>query len=58
LAQATTAAVAQGHALIDTVAAQLSERVTATGTALRIAAGGYASTDSDNAQSINTTVQI
>lgn len=58
LAQATTAAVAQGHALIDAVAAQLSARVTATGTTLRTAAGGYVSTDSGNAQSISTTVQV
>lgn len=58
LTQATTAAVAQGHALIDTVAAQLSERVSATGTTLRTAAGGYVRTDSGNAQSISTTVQV
>lgn len=58
LAQATTAAVAQGHALIDAAAVQLSERITATGTKLRTAAEGYASTDSGNAQSISTTVQV
>lgn len=56
--QATTAAVAHGHALIDTVAAQLSARVTATGTTLRTAAGMYSGTDSGNAQSISTTVQV
>lgn len=58
LTQATTAAVAQGHTLIDTVAAQLSNRVTATGAALRTAAGVYVTTDSGNAQSISTTVQV
>ncbi len=57
-AQATTAAVAHGHALIDAVAAQLSARLTATGTTLRTAAGEYVSTDSGNAQSISTTVQV
>lgn len=56
--QATTAAVAHGHALIDTVAAQLSGRATATGTTLRTAAGMYSGTDSGNAQSISTTVQV
>lgn len=58
LTQATTAAVAQGHALIAAVAARLSERAAATGTTLRTAAGKYAGTDSDNAQSISTTVQV
>ena len=58
LTQATTAAVARGHALIDAVAAQLSARVIATGTTLRTAAGEYVSTDSGNAQSISTTVQV
>jgi len=58
LTQATTAAVAHGHALIDAAAAQLASRATATGTALRTAAGEYVSTDNDNAQSISTTVQV
>ena len=58
LTQATTAAVAHGHALIDAVAAQLSARATSTGTTLRAAAEGYVSTDSGNAQSISTTVQV
>ena len=58
LTQATTAAVAQGHALIDAIAARLSERATATGTTLCTAAGKYAGTDSDSAQSISTTVQV
>jgi len=58
LTQATTAAVAQGHALIAAAAAQLAERVTATGTTLRTAAGAYTSTDSGNARSISTTVQV
>jgi hypothetical protein len=58
LTQATTAAVAQGHALIDTAAAKLSERIRATGTTLRTAAGVYATTDSGNAQSISTTVRL
>ncbi|MUL68314.1 hypothetical protein BOO86_27855 [Mycobacterium sp. CBMA 234] len=58
LTQATAAAVARGHALIDAVAAQLSGRSAATGTALRAAAGGYSTADSDNAQSISRTVQV
>lgn len=58
LTQATAAAVAHGHALIDVVAAQLSQRVTATGITLRSAAGAYVSADSGSAQSISTTVQV
>ncbi len=56
--QATAAAVAEGHALIDVVAAQLSERATATGARLRTAAGEYVSTDAVNAHSISTAVQV
>lgn len=58
LTQATAAAVARGHALTNTVAAQLSGRATATGTTLRTAAGAYVCTDGGNAQSISTTVQV
>jgi len=58
LTQPTTAAVAHGHALIAAVAAQLTQRATATGTTLRAAAGEYVGTDSDNAQSIRATVQV
>ena len=56
--QATTAAVAQGHALTDAVEGRLSGRATATGTTLRTAAGAYVSTDGGNAQSISATVQV
>ena len=58
LTQATTAAVAHGHALIAAAAAQLASRATTTGTALRTAAGEYVSTDNDNAQSISTAVRV
>ena len=58
LTQATTAAVAHGHAVIDAFAARLAERATATGTTLRTAAGEYATADSDSAQSISTTVHL
>lgn len=58
LTQATTAAVARGHALIDAVAARLSGRATTTGTTLRTAAGVYVTTDDGNAQSISATVQV
>ena len=58
LTQATTSAVAHGHALIDAVAAQLTQRATGTGTTLRAAAGEYVGTDSGSAQSISTTVQV
>ncbi|MCX8559224.1 type VII secretion target [Mycolicibacterium mucogenicum] len=56
--QATTAAVAQGNALLDAGAAQLSRRATATSTTLRAAAGAYVTTDSGNGQAISTTVQV
>jgi len=58
LTQATTAAVAHGHALVNALAAQLTERATSTGTTLRAAAGEYISTDSGNAQTISTTIQV
>jgi len=57
LTQATAAAVARGHTLTNTVAAQLSGRATATSMTLRTAAGAYVSTDSGNGQAISTTVQ-
>jgi len=58
LTQATTGAVEHAYVLIDALATQLTERATATGTALRAAAGVYVTTDGDNAQSISTTVQV
>lgn len=58
LTQATTAAVEHAYALIDALASQLTTRATSTGTTLRAAAGEYVTTDSDNAQSISTTVQV
>lgn len=58
LTQATTVAVEHAYALIDALATQLTERATATGTTLRAAAGVYVTTDSANAQSISTTVQV
>ena len=58
LTQPTTVAVVRGHALVDAVAAHLSGRATSTGTTLRTAAGEYGTTDSENAQSISTTVQV
>lgn len=50
--QATTVAVARGHALIDTFTARLSTRATSTGQKLRVADDVYRTTDSVSARNL------
>ncbi len=54
--QATTAAVAQGNALVQAAAAILAGRATSTGERLRGGAGDYTAADAGSAQAIVTTV--
>jgi len=58
LTQASTAAVAHGHALVRAATAALSGRATSTGDKLRAAAADYTGTDGDSAQAISTIVQV
>jgi len=52
LTQASTAAVAHGHSLVQAATAALSGRATSTGDKLRTAAADYTRTDGDSGQSI------
>ena len=58
LTQASAAAVANGHTLVQVATAALSSRATSTGDKLRAAAADYARTDGDSGQTISTTVQV
>lgn len=50
--QATTAAVAQGHALIDTIATKLTARTISTGQKVRTADGVFRTTDAMSARNL------
>jgi len=50
--QATTAAIARAHALVDAVAAKLVTRVASTGLKLRTADGVYRTTDAVSARNL------
>ncbi|CPT81026.1 Protein of uncharacterised function (DUF2580) [Mycobacteroides abscessus] len=54
LTQATVSAVQHGHTSVRGVLTALAVRATSTGDTLRAAAGAYAATDDDSAQSIRT----
>lgn len=56
--QASTAAVAHGHQLIDAVAAKLAATASLTGYKLHTADGVYRRTDTGSGQAISTTVQV
>ncbi len=54
LTQATVSAVQHGHTLVQGVLTALAGRARSTGDTLRAAAGVYAATDGDSAESIRT----
>jgi|KBSSwiStaDraftv2_1062776.scaffolds.fasta_scaffold481646_3 hypothetical protein len=56
--QASAAAVAHGHALVDAIASRLAVRATSTGYQLHTASGVYRRTDGDSESAITTTVQV